>query len=174
MQSEKLGILREKNLIFALSLITIFCLLYIIRLKLQLKNEIQKRLYPQLDFELIHNPENNDYGFSIENSSPFTVKNIILQDLGAVLTDFGFEKKVLLRFKPIELIKPKEKLRLKYEVFDREETLLSNIGENIIIHLVNTPLKISVNYSTMQDRTLHASYHKKADKFYLEKIEGRK
>lgn len=157
-------------LIFLLLFIILLCIWRIFRLKRLLAQEIQKRLYPQLTLELISDIDTDNYGFYLQNESSSVLRDIKVKDAEVALTDAGFTQILILRFEQVDFLKPKEKIKLTYQVFDRQNTLLPQMSENIIPHLLNTPFQVRINYSTTEGHNLLATFAKKGNRFYLEKI----
>jgi hypothetical protein len=171
MLSIPLNIITKDLLILLLLFILILCLAYIRKLKKQLDFEHYKRVHPQVQFELVTYNENNDHGFYVQNESFFLLKDIMIQDINATLVDSGFNQELTLKFDLIDFLKSKEKTKLSCKVFDKQGRALPDITEKIIPHLLNISFPVIIRYSTIEGRTFLATFMKKRDKFYEEKIE---
>lgn len=171
MFSLSLNILSKDLLIFLLLFIVILCIIRIRKLKKQLAYEIYRRLHPQVLFELITYDEKNDQGFYIQNESFFLLKDILVQDAHPILVDSGFKQELTLKFGPIDFLKSKEKVKLTCRAFDKQNRELPNITEKIIPHLISISFPVIIRYTTIEGRIFLATFMKKKDKFYEEKIE---
>ena len=169
--SALLDSMNKDLVIIILFIIIIACMLIIRRLKKQLAYEVYQRLHPQLSMELIDYTENEDHGIYIKNESFFLLKDIEVQDINPTLTDSGFTQKLVVKFDQIDFLKPKERIKLICKAFDKQNTFLPNITESIIPHLLNISFPVQIRCSTADGRSFLASFIKKRDKFYEERIE---
>ncbi|MFC1708553.1 hypothetical protein ACFL2J_00640 [Candidatus Omnitrophota bacterium] len=168
-----LDYMNKDLLIFLLLFTLILCIVRIIKLKKQLASEIYRRLHPQLHLELITYDENSDSepGFYIKNESFFLLKDIQIQDIITSITDSGFKQELVIKFDPIDFLKSKEKTKLIYRAFDKQNSLPAHIAEKIVPHLLNISFSIQIRYNTIEGRTFLASFLKKRNKFFEENIE---
>lgn len=166
-----LGYLNKDLLILFLLIILIMCILRIRKLRKELAHEIYLRLHPQIQIELITESEEIAQGFYLQNDSFFLLKDIKVQEFVAIITDAGFRQELTLKFDQIDFLKAKEKTIINFKAHDKNGLFLPQVTEKVIPHLLNIAFPMKVYYSTIEGRTFSASFLKKRDKFYIEKIE---
>lgn len=155
------------GLLFVLGL----CVVYIGRLRRLLAREQYRRLNPRLNLQLINNTEQGEPGLYLINESDFVVKGATIEDMPLTLTDFGVKQNLILRFEPIGLLTPKEKIPLTYKAFDQDNRFLPHISQNLTAHLLNALFTTRIRYTQADGRILVATFCKQREKFYCEKVE---
>ena len=159
-------------LIVATSIILTLCILEIRRLKKSIVQEVQKRLLPQLALEFNSDVNSDDAGFYLKNESFFIAREIQFEDVEFTLDDLGYKVSSILKFESIDSLKPQEKVKLKFKVFDRDRSFLPEVTERIIPHLIDPCFKIRVNYSNIENLKSGVVFAKKMEKFYTESIKS--
>ena len=155
-------------LIIVTTIILTLCILEIRRLKKSIVQEVQKRLLPQLVLEFNSDVNSDDAGFYLKNESFFIAREIQFEDVEFTLDDLGYKVSSILKFESIDSLKPQEKIKLKFKVFDRDGSFLPEVTERIIPHLIDPPFKIRVNYSNIENLKSGVVFAKKKEKFYKE------
>ena len=155
-------------LIVLASIILIICILKIRKLKKTIAQEIHSRLLPQLSLELISDVDREKTGFYLENESFFLARDIEVEELKLDVEEYSFKKNIILKFESVDLLKPKERIKLKFRVFDRIQELFTEEPEKIIAHLISTFFKVKINYSNIEAIKFGVVFAKKRDKFYTE------
>jgi len=158
-------------LIIAASIILVGCIRQIRKLKRSIAQEIHRRLLPQLSLEFISDKDNPQAGLHLKNESFFLAKEIRIEDVDLSLEDFGLKIEYILRFEPVDFLKPQERVKLKFGVFDRSGQPLAEITEKIIPHLVRASFRIVVRYSNIENLKFRVVFLKKRDKFFAERVE---
>lgn len=158
-------------LIIVASIILVFCILEIRKLKRTIAREIHRRLLPQLAVEFIADRDSADAGFYLKNESFFLAQNIRVEDVDPGLEDFGLRMDYILKFEGIDFLKPQERIKLKFKVFDKNGGLLAEVTEKIIPHLIRASFRIAVRYSNIENLKFRAIFLKKREKFYIERVE---
>ena len=156
-------------LILATSIILILCILEIRRLKKSIVRGVQKQLLPQLALEF--NPGvSEDAGFYLKNESFFIAREIQFEDVEFTLDDLGYKVGSILKFESIDSLKPQEKVKLKFKVFDLDKDFLPEATERILPHLIESCFKVKVNYSNLENLKFGVVFAKKKEKFYTESL----
>ena len=155
-------------LIVVTTIILALCILEIRRLKKSIVQEVQKRLLPQLALEFNSDTNSDDAGFYLKNESFFIAREIQFEDVEFTLDDLGYKVSSILKFEGIDSLKPQEKIKLKFKVFDRDNSFLPEVTERIIPHLIDPSFKIGVNYSNIENLKSRVVFAKKKEKFYRE------
>ena len=164
-------LINKEMTIEAFFLIISLCLFYILYLKRRIGGEITKRRMPLITLKLMDNIQDEKYGFYLLNESEFAIKDINFIDTKATISDSGFKQILVIKIKNIEFLKPKEEIKLDYEVLDEGGISLPQVTNTIIPHLINESFSVQVVYSTLEGRRLIARLAKKGKLFYLDKIE---
>ncbi len=152
-------------------LILMFCIIEIRKLKKTIAKETQKRLIPQLNLEFNSDIQHKTAGFHLKNESFFLARNITIKDIELILSDFGFKKTIILKFKDINLLRPEEKIQLEFKVFDINGEPLPEVTEKIIPHLISPSFKIKIYYSNVENLKFCAVFLKTKDIFHTESHE---
>ena len=159
-------------LIVITSFILILCILEIRKLKKSIAQEIHKRILPQLTLEIVFDVNTADAGFYLKNDSFFIARGIQIEDVALTLDDFGYKSDLILKFEDIDSIKPQEKAKLKFKVFDKNQTFLPEITERIIPHLSEITFKVKVWYSNIENLKSYVVFFKKGKKICIESIKS--
>jgi len=158
-------------LIIAASIILVFCILEIRKLKRSITREIHRRLLPQLGLEFIADRDSLDAGLHLKNEGFFLAQDIRIEDVDPALEDFGLRMEYILRFEAVDFLRPQERVKLKFKVFDRNGEFLAEVSEKIIPHLIRPSFRITLRYSNIENLKFRAVFLKKREKFYIERVE---
>ena len=158
-------------LIIAASIILVFCILEIRKLKRSITREIHRRLLPQLGLEFIADRDSPDAGLHLKNEGFFLAQDIRIEDVDPALEDFGLRMEYILRFEAVDFLRPQERVKLKFKVFDRNGEFLAEVSEKIIPHLIRPSFRITLRYSNIENLKFRAVFLKKREKFYIERVE---
>ena len=136
-----------KDTIITLLIFSLIAALYKIRtLKETLTREKRKRSMPLLALEV---DTQKDKGVFLINDSYCYARNIHLDDLDVVV-DYGFKKHITLKFSPVEILKPGDRSKLDYRVFDEKYDITSTDSLNIINHFSDAPIEIRLRYENLE------------------------
>ena len=159
-------------LILTTLLILLFCILEIRKLKKIIVKDIQKRLIPQLNCVLIFDADIEGNGLYLKNEGFFLARSIKVEDLNFIFDDLGFKVGVILKFEEVDSLNPQEKTKLKFKVFDKGQTFLTEITDRIIPHLITPSFKLKIFYTNIEGIKFCSLFTKKREKFYPEKTEA--
>jgi len=167
-----LGYTLKDGLIIITLIILYFCILEIRKLKRTITREVQKRLIPQFNCELVPDTDAEKAGIYLKNESFFLARSIKIEDVELTLDDLGYLLNLILKFGEIDALKPQEKVKLKLEIFDRQQRFLPDVTARIIPHLIGANFKLRIHYANIEGLKLCAIFYKKREKFSLERIEA--
>jgi hypothetical protein len=136
------------------------CLLEIQRLKKQIAYNSRKSLAPQLMLELSVKEAAEEMGIYLKNEGFFIAQQIKIDALKIGIDDYGFRNEFILEFEGIEVLRPKERKRLVFKVFDRNHAYLQDATERLLPHLVSPAFKIVVFYSNIEGVRFRAEFSK--------------
>ncbi|HRZ14264.1 MAG TPA: hypothetical protein P5110_02030 [Candidatus Omnitrophota bacterium] len=157
--------LKDWVIVFS-STILVACLLDIQRLKKAIIQEVQRKFIPQLFLEM----NETDSCFYLSNNSIFMAQNVVIEEVLLHMDEYGFGKKLTLKFDPLPPLRPKEKIRLQFKVYDKE-FFLQEVTDKIFLHLVPASFKVKINYSNIENLAFSVTFAKEADKIHSEGIE---
>lgn len=136
-----------KDIILILEfLIATFFYLTTKKLQKKLKDEQIKRTYPILSVSI----NTNEPAIYLENNSYCYAKEIKIEDTELVV-DMGFKKHLLLKFKEIDLIKPHEKEKLTFSVYDGEYNITSAESNNLIHNFSTCLLALKISFNNIEN-----------------------
>lgn len=161
-----LGFTIKDWLIIITLVILVFCILEIYRLRKSIAQEIHRRLTPQLVFYI----DTEAMAIFIKNESYFLARDIKIEETNVIIEDYGFKKRITLRFQPVDSLKPQEEAHLKFKVFDKQQELPENVVTTMVAHLASISFRLKVNYSNIENFMFTAVIVKKGKKFYTKEI----
>lgn len=147
-------------------LIIILCVLKIRKLKKSIAGEIQRQVLPQLILEM----DKGEMCFYLKNEGFSIIQDIQIADSEITLEDPGFKVHYILRFENRGFLRPKEGIKLKFKVLDKDQTFLPEITERIFPHLINPSFKIVMTCSDIEGHHMRFMFSKKGERFYSERI----
>jgi hypothetical protein len=156
----------KDGLIIVVSFILIICISRIRKLKKALILEIQKRLIPNLTLEI----DENELGIYIKNESFFLAQNTKIEDTELILDDYGFKFGVILKFEDVGALRSKERLKLKFKAFDKQQNFLADLTERIIPHLISASFKVKIYLSNIENMKFCIALNRRQKKFNVETI----
>jgi hypothetical protein len=142
------------------------CVLKIRELKKSTAREIQRHLLPQLILEI----DKREMCFYLKNEGFSIVQDIQIADSELTLEDSGFKVNYILRFENRDFLRPKEGMKLKFKVLDKDQTFLPEVTERIFGHLINPLFKIEIACSDIEGQRIRFIFSKKGERFYSERI----
>jgi len=148
--------------ITAALIILILCVLEIRKLKKIIAREIQRQLLPQLILDM----NKDEMCFYLRNEGFAVVQDIQIEETKITLNDSGFNMDYILRFENQDFLKPKESIKLKFKVFDQDQTFLPEATERIFGHLINPSFIIGLACSNIEGRRIRFIFSKKGTKFF--------
>lgn len=159
MNIELLGLGIKDWLIIVTSTILVGSLIEIRRLKKNLIQQVQRRFIPQLALSM----DEQQNCFWLENTSAFLAQQVVIEDTLVALQDFGYRKQLTLRFEQPGLLKPGERARLSYKVFDKD-FFLADLTEKIFLHLIDADFKMRVGFTTVEGLKFTADFVKEGSR----------
>ena len=150
----------KDGIILVTSTILLLCLLEIRRLKKSITQEIERRLIPQLTLEL----DETQRCFYLTNQSFFLAQKVKVEDLEITLDDLGYRIKLTLKFEEVSFVKPKERVKLVFKVFDKG-FYSEELTEKIFPHLVNGSFKAKISYSNIENLQFRVIFAKEGNNF---------
>ena len=153
-------------LILITLIILVFCILEIYRLRKSIAQEIHRRLTPQLTFYI----DTDAMAVFIKNESYFLARDIKIEETNVIIEDYGFKKRITLRFEPVDSLRPQEEAPLKLKTFDKQQELPENVTKTMVTHLASASFRLKVNYSNIENLMFNALIIKKGKKFYTKEI----
>ena len=124
-------------LIIASLLILAVCLKLIRKLRKKVAQEIHRWLIPELMLEL----DLVDVGLFLKNEGCLLARDLNIEYVNLPLEDYGFKIDLVLKFEKIEALKPKERIRLKFKAFRKEEECSPQETIKIVPHFAATSFK---------------------------------
>ena len=114
-------------------------------LKKQLNQEQQKLRVPYLNL----NVDPTRPTLCIINEGDILANNISIEDI-ATTVDIGFRKTLLIRFKPVDQLKPHESVPLDIQIFEREHALPPSVVNQMSGVLISSSFKAYVHCKNME------------------------
>lgn len=158
-------ILTRDIIIVGLSLLTVLCLLKIRALKKYLAEEKRKRLVPLLSLEI----DTDDFAADLYNDSYCHAHDIQISDLN-IKVDVGFKKGLILKFDPIDFLKPNQKKSLTYKVFDGQYDVTSKESINLVIYFRQSDFQMRVSYKNMENDKFEAVIAREGAEFLTKEV----
>lgn len=155
-------------LIFVTLAILLVALLQIRRLKKSLIHEVHKRLVPELMFEL----DLKDLGLFIKNESAMMAKEISIQDTDVDILDFGFMMRFTLKFEPVEILRPNERIKLNFSAIHQGQEGTVRTPEGILPHLSSANFRLIVNFYNIENLKFRAEFIRRPTRFVLDKLDS--
>ena len=160
-----LGFSIQEWLLIAVFFILILCIREIRRLKNNIIQEVQKKLFPQLMMYI----DSKEMFFSLKNEGFSLARNIEIDELTLYLEDTGFKVGYILRFENINILKPQEEVKLKFQVFDENHHFKAETTERIFPHLIRPPFNVRMSCSDIEERKFRFLFAKRGEKFYAKR-----
>lgn len=166
MNIQLLGLRLEDWLVIITSTILVGALIEIRRLKKRLVEQVQRKFIPQLSLEI---SEQEDC-FYLENSSAFIAQAVTIEDAAVMLQDFGYKKQLTLRFEAVGTLKPRERRKLSFKVYDKD-FFLADLTGKIFLHLNDAEFKLRIGFTSIEGLKFTALFAKQGTRFVSEGIE---
>ena len=157
-----LGFTIQDWLLFTVLFILILCVWEIRKLKRNIIQEVQKKLFPQLMMYM----DSKEMFFTLKNEGFSFARSIEIEDLTLYLEDTGVKVCYILKFENIDCLKPQEKIKLKFKVCDENQHFRPEATERIFPHLIRPPFNIKMSCRDIEDRNFRFLFAKKGEKFY--------
>jgi len=158
----------EMIIIAVLAAIVVICLSQIKKLKLLIKEERRKRLSPVLMLET----EPSTTSIYLRNDSYCYAKNIHIDDV-KLTVDMGFKKHLQLKFEPDKfMLKPDEKAKLTYRVFEDQYDITSADSPNLIHYFACSNMEMRLSYNNIEDTFFTAVIVNDKKNFVLKEVKS--
>ncbi len=156
-----------KDIVIVLLLFTTFLAIRKVKdLEKTLEEEKRKRSMPLITMEV---NTDDDMGVFLINDSYCYAKNITIEDLDVVL-DYGFKKHLLLKFPPLEILKPSARVRLNYNIFDGEYDITDTDSLNILNHFTDAPIEMRLRYENIEGSPFSAKIATEKDRYVIKEV----
>ncbi len=134
----------------------------IFRLRDRLHEEIRKSHFPLL----IALRDASDRRVYLQNDSYCYAKNIRIADV-QLKVDYGFKKNVTLKFYPIEMLRPGEKVLMHYRVFDGEDEVHVDQVVYLLSNNADPSVEVFVEYENLENITFKVTLGYRSGQFYI-------
>lgn len=156
-----------KDIIIALLIFGIvWAVLKIRTLKTALGQEKRKRSMPLISLEV---NTDDDLGAFLINDSYCYAKNINIDNLNVVV-DYGFKKNITLKFASLDLLKPNQRSKLSYRVFDDEYDVTTTDSLNILNHFSDAPVEMRLRYENIEGEPFAATITSIKNKYVIKNV----
>ena len=131
-----------------------------------LKEEKRKRSMPLITMDV---NTDDDLGVFLTNDSYCYAKNITIEDLDVVV-DYGFKKHLILKFQPLEILKPNARIKLSYNIFDDGFDITNTDSLNILNHFTDSPIEMRLRYENIEGGPFTATIGTEKDHYVIKEI----
>ena len=114
--------------------------------------------------------DDQEYRLLLTNDSYCYAKNVRVQD-APMTVDVGFQKKLTLKFEPIEMIKPHTSAQLHYKAFDGELDVTNHDPGKLIHYFPNSGLELTVLCENMEGDPFREIIVNEKDKFLVKGVQ---
>jgi len=148
--------------------LVLFLVLYWVktrRLKRRLIQATRKQFIPVLLLDI----DPRKPGIFIKNEGNCYVKDITVSDIHVIL-DYDFKKELTLKFNKVGFIKPKERIKVDYSVFDGDVKIPSSEAEHLNVHLAKSVFEIHLICANIEGKEFKAVLIKDKEGFHIKEI----
>jgi len=163
--SYDLNFLIRDVLIGVLAGLLVWAIFKIKQIKRLLAEEKRKRLFPLLMLEV----DTDEVAAYLMNDSYCYAKNVKIDDLN-ITVDYGFKKRLLLKFEPIDMIKPGQKMPLNYRVWDGAYDITSTDSRNLVYHFSDSNIEMHISYSNMEHAKFSTTISRDKDQYIVKEV----
>jgi len=121
-------------------------------LRVLIEVERKKRTFPLLVFRV----NKDDLSVYLKNESYCYAKHVVIDDLNLTV-EYGFKKFLLLRFAPINLLKPNQEIKLSYQVFDNDFDVTSQSPDSLVLQFHDNPFSMNLNYENLEEEKFRST-----------------
>lgn len=122
------------------------------KLRALLEEEHKKRTFPLLVFRV----DREAIKAYLKNESYCYAKEITIDDL-ELTVEYGFKKKLLLRFDRINMLKPNQEIKLSFRVFDNEFDVTSQSPDSLVLQFHDNPFTMHLTYANLEDEKFRST-----------------
>ncbi len=113
--------------------------------------------------------DTEEYKLMLTNDSYCYAKNVQVHD-APMIVDVGFQKRLTLKFDPIQMIKPHSSARLHYKAFDGDLDVTNNDPGKLIHYFPNSGLELTVTCQNMEGDPFREVIINEKDKFIVREV----
>ena len=117
-----------------------------------IEEERKKRTFPMLIFRV----DADELKTYLKNESYCYAKHIVIEDLDLTV-EYGFKKRLLLRFDPINMLKPNQELPLSYHVFDNDFDVTSQSPNSLVLQFNDNPFTMNLNFANLENEKFRST-----------------
>ena len=155
------------GIIGVLIILLILTLVKIRHLKNSLITESKKRLLPLFSLET----KSDEAGIYLKNISYCYAKDIKIEDMEIVI-DFGFKKRLLLKFDPIDDLREDETVKINFKIFDGEFEDRTTPPDNLVNYFRHSDFEMKINYSNVENVTFSEIISCDKENFYIKEAKA--
>jgi len=132
------------------------------RLQARLRESDRQRQVPVLMMEI----DWNAMQIYLRNEGFCAAQDIQIKDSTCVL-DYDFKKVLVLKFEPVAVLAPRDRVRLEFTAFDGDYAIPSEDIENLFEHLSGSSFEAHIFSSNPQDVGFVTTIVKRKNKFFI-------
>jgi hypothetical protein len=117
-----------------------------------LEEERRKRTFPMLVFRV----DKTDLKAYLKNESYCYAKQISFDDLDLTV-EYGFKKKLKLRFDAIAMLKPGQEVRLTYRVFDNDFDVTPQSPDSLVLQFHDNPFTMQLGFENLENEKFRST-----------------
>jgi len=117
-----------------------------------LEEERKKRTFPMLILRV----DKNELKAYLKNESYCYAKQIAIDDLDLTV-EYGFKKKLMLRFDTIPMLKPNQEIKLAYRVFDNEFDVTPHSPDSLVLQFHDNPFTMHIGFENLENEKFRST-----------------
>jgi len=134
-------------------------------LRALIDKERKKRTFPLLIFRV----DQENLKSYLKNESYCYAKHVIIDDLNLTV-EYGFKKNLLLRFDPINLLKPNQELELSYRVFDNDFDVTPGSPDSLVLQFHDNPFTMNLRYENLEAEKFASTIVWDTDEYVVKEV----
>jgi len=152
-------------IIVLLAIAILLCLRKIKDLKSALDAEHKSRSMPLIILDV----DPQDKILYLKNESDCFAKDIQINDLDVELS-YDFKKVLTIKFEPVEFLKPQQKTRLNYALYEKGHMIKIEVTDTLFAHLDRASFEIIIRFSNLENTPFLMTVEKSKERFSLKEI----
>jgi len=152
-------------IVILLAIAILLCLRKIKDLKSSLDAEHKSRSVPLIILDV----DPQDKILYLKNDSECFAKDIQISDLDVELS-YDFKKVLTIKFDKVDFLKPQQKTRLNYELYEKGHLIKIEVTDTLFAHLDRASFEINVRFSNLENTPFLMTVEKSKERFSLKEI----
>jgi len=152
-------------IIILLTFAVLLCLRKIRDLKAALDAEHRSRSVPLLILDV----DPVERILYLKNDSGCFAKDIQINDLDVELS-YDFKKILTIKFEKVDFLKPLQKVRLNYSLYEKGHLIKIEVTDTLFAHLDRASFDIVIRYSNLENTPFVMTVEKSKERFFLKEI----